>query len=157
MLPRSIAQASSPSAISIGRTGVARIPSYSFMYFIFPKKLNVVSESAPVMADAASIAGATNAEYGTTRPSGNVSVPISRPTPTPIENRYMTGSRNPVAITTQYAERRAVRLRSTTDDDRRPAPSNEISRGSTNVTMAIASLSSAILELWLEQTGREYA
>ncbi len=31
------------------------------MYFIFPKKLKVVSASAPVIADEASIAGATNA------------------------------------------------------------------------------------------------
>jgi hypothetical protein len=31
------------------------------MNFIFPKKLKVVSDSAPVIADAASIAGATKA------------------------------------------------------------------------------------------------
>jgi hypothetical protein len=60
MLPRIIAQASSPSAISIGRSGVASIPSYSFMNFIFPKKLKVVSDSAPLIAEDASMAGATN-------------------------------------------------------------------------------------------------
>jgi hypothetical protein len=48
------------AAISIGRTGVASTPSYSFMYFIFPKKLNVDSDSAPLIAEEASIAGATN-------------------------------------------------------------------------------------------------
>jgi hypothetical protein len=61
MLPRSIAQPSSPSAISNGRTGVARMPSYSLAYFILKKKLKVVSDSAPLIADEASIAGATNA------------------------------------------------------------------------------------------------
>ena len=59
--PRIIAQASSPTAISIGRTGVASIASKVLTYFILKKKLKVVSASAPVIAEAASIAGATNA------------------------------------------------------------------------------------------------
>src|SRR3712207_9032960 len=45
----------SSDLISIGRTGVARMPSYSLTNFILPKKLNVVSDSAPVIAAAASI------------------------------------------------------------------------------------------------------
>src|SRR2546423_727282 len=94
------------------------------MYFIFPKKLNVDSDSAPVIAEEASIAGATNAAYGTSRPSGSGRSPTSRPTPTPIENRYSTGSMNPEMTTIQYAERRAATLRRVTDPERRIEASN---------------------------------
>ncbi len=40
---------------------MATIASYSFTHFMRAKKLNVDSAIAPFIADAASIAGATNA------------------------------------------------------------------------------------------------
>ena len=50
----------SPEATSLGSTGVASAPSYVFPYFSL-KKMLVDSNTAPFMAEAASMAGATNA------------------------------------------------------------------------------------------------
>src|SRR3954469_24958178 len=108
------------------------------MNFILPKKLNVVSDSAPVIAAEASMAGATNSAYPTRRPSGSRRSPMSPPTPIPIENRQSTGSTNPEIITTQYIDRRQLMFRSVTDAARRPAPSNETSRSRTRLTIGIS-------------------
>src|SRR5205814_2503313 len=47
------------------------------------------------MAEAASMAGATNPAYDTTRPSGSGRPRISAPTPTPRDSRYNSGSKKP--------------------------------------------------------------
>src|SRR5690349_9936540 len=97
----------------MGRTGVASTASNVFMYFSLKKKLNVVSDSAPDMADTASMAGATNEAYSIVRPP---TVRFPTRAPTPIDSRYSSGSKNPDASTIQYAgpERSAPTLRLTT-------------------------------------------
>ncbi len=57
--------------------------------------MNVESRTAPFIADAASMPGATNAAYSTARPL-NSNESMSCPTPMPMENRNSSGSRNPV-------------------------------------------------------------
>ena len=42
---------------------------------------------APFIAEEASSAGATNTAYGTLRPSSSCTLPMSVPTPYPIEKR----------------------------------------------------------------------
>ena len=86
MPPRSSDQVSSPRATSAVVSGVASICSNSFSYFSLKKKLNVESRSAPFIAEAASMPGATNSAYGMTSPL-NSNPDTSCPTPTPIENR----------------------------------------------------------------------
>ena len=51
---------SSPSATSRMPSGVASTPSYVFSHLSFAKTLIVDSMTAPFIAEAASIAGATN-------------------------------------------------------------------------------------------------
>src|SRR3954447_17200917 len=58
--PRNSAQAISPTAISPTLTGVARIASYVLAYLSLKNTLKVESNTAPFIADDASIAGATN-------------------------------------------------------------------------------------------------
>ena len=55
------AQPISPSAMSTGPSGVASIASYSRAYLSLKNTLNVESNTAPFMADAASRPGAMNA------------------------------------------------------------------------------------------------
>ena len=120
--PAASPSASSPRAISNGCTGVAITPSYSFMYFIFPKKLKVVSASAPVIADEASIAGATNAAYETTRPPGSGEVADQRADADAdgeqVEHRLHEAGDQHAASRRDLS---AATLRSATDADRRDA------------------------------------
>src|SRR5689334_3512367 len=88
------AQVISPVAISPAPTGVATIASYVCEYLYLMKKLNVVSSSAPFMAADASNPGATNCLYDTISPPTLID-PTRLPTPTPIDRRNSSGSRNP--------------------------------------------------------------
>ena len=54
------AQPSSPSAMSAGDSGVARIDANVLLMLSLKKKLNVLSVIAPFIDEAASSAGATN-------------------------------------------------------------------------------------------------
>jgi len=80
----------SPLATSRGVNGEANTASYVCEYFIFTKKLNVVSRSDPFIAAIASRPGATNVRYETICPPTSMS-PTSLPTPTPIDNRNSNG------------------------------------------------------------------
>ena len=51
------------------------------------KTLNVLSKTAPFIADVASIAGATKTAYGTSVPASVRTVPMRAPRPTPSEKR----------------------------------------------------------------------
>ena len=85
--PRISDQAISPTATSRGPSGVASTESYSLANLSLKNTLNVESNTAPFIAEAASSAGATKSAYGTTRPPSVVTVLISAPRPIPSENR----------------------------------------------------------------------
>ena len=64
--------------MSVGPSGVASIASKVFAYLYLKKKLNVVSNTAPFIAAAASRPGATNWSYGTIWPPGPLTVADER-------------------------------------------------------------------------------
>src|SRR5262249_46360091 len=67
-VPRAIAQPISPSAMSVVPRGVASMASKVFAYLYLKKKLNVVSNTDPFIAEPARSPGATNTSYGTALP-----------------------------------------------------------------------------------------
>src|SRR5882757_5624085 len=85
--PRTIDEATSASAMSIGPIGVARIAWNTLAWRNFMWKLNEPSIIAPFIADAASMAGATNAWYEIGRPSGPGNGPTRRDIPTLSDTR----------------------------------------------------------------------
>ena len=85
-------------------------------YLNLKKKLNVVSSTAPFIAAAAIMPGATNWSYGIGWPFGPGTFPISPPTPMPIESRYSNGSSRPVTNKQPHAP---VRDRVPLDDPKR--------------------------------------
>ena len=87
MRARSSAQVTSPRTMSRTPSGVASMPSKVLAYLNLKKKLKVVSNTVPFMAEVASMVGATNTSYATGRPPGPGRSPTRAPTPMPIENK----------------------------------------------------------------------